>query len=247
MFWHTTILQHSPTEMRGAALADAVVRRPEFLSRDNEVLKTKIKCLDKIWLKRVKTDHITLSSGSQSHKEFRTRQTRSAMNVTHLSTSATLSLVQGFPLLIPSLFSSSTAFGEWPPFYPLKPVLNWANVSSRTWSAVFGEACWFLIGRTFLREPSWKYSANLVGSIRRTATKLYSGYKKARSTCSGNIRPIGRSLPLIGWEQSSPVNEEKIKIKMDDGVARFFTRFRGNLFICWLVGGAALSRRPRMR
>ena len=27
---------------------------------------------------------------------------------------------------------------------------------------------------------------------------------------------------------------------MDDGVARFFTRFGGNLFICWLVGGAAL-------
>ena len=37
------------------------------------------------------------------------------------------------------------------------------------------------------------------------------------------------------------------KRKMDDGVARFFTRFGGNLFICWLVGGATLSRRPRMR
>ena len=43
------------------------------------------------------------------------------------------------------------------------------------------------------------------------------------------------------------MDEEKIKIKMDDGVARFFTRFGGNLFICRLVGGAALSRRPRMR
>ena len=29
-----------------------------------------------------------------------------------------------------------------------------------------------------------------------------------------------------------PVDEEEIKIKMDDGVARFFTRFGGNLFIC---------------
>ena len=77
----------------------------------------------------------------------------------------------------------------------------------------------FLIGRIFLREPSWKYSA-----------KLYSGSKKLRSACSGNIRPIRRSLPLIGLEQSSPVHEEKIK--MDDGVARFFTRFGGNLFIC---------------
>ena len=94
----------------------------------------------------------------------------------------------------------------------------------------------FLIGRTFLREPSWKYSS-----------KLYSGSRKLRSTCSGNFRHIRRSLLLNGWEQSSPVDEEKIKIKMDDGVARFFTRFGGNLFICWLVGGAALSRRPRMR
>ena len=45
----------------------------------------------------------------------------------------------------------------------------------------------FLTGRVFLREPSWKYSS-----------KLYSGSKKLRSACSGNIRPIGRSLPLIG-------------------------------------------------
>ena len=27
------------------------------------------------------------------------------------------------------------------------------------------------------------------------------------------------------------MDEEKIKIKMDDGVARFFTRFGGNLFV----------------
>ena len=69
----------------------------------------------------------------------------------------------------------------------VKPVLNWANISSRTYLEVFGEASWFLIGPTFLREPSWKYSS-----------KLYSGSKNLRSTCSGNIRPIGRSLPLIG-------------------------------------------------
>ena len=48
----------------------------------------------------------------------------------------------------------------------LKTVLNWANVSSRTELEVFGEASWFLIGPTFLREPSWKYSS-----------KLYSGSK----------------------------------------------------------------------
>ena len=33
-------------------------------------------------------------------------------------------------------------------------------------------------------------------------------------------------------EQSSPVDEEKKEKKMDDGVASFFTRFGGNLFIC---------------
>ena len=70
---------------------------------------------------------------------------------------------------------------------------------------------------------------NLVGSIRRSRTKLFSGSKKLRSTCSGNIRPIRQNLPLIGWEQSSPVDEEEIKIKMDHGVARFFTRFGGNI------------------
>ena len=43
------------------------------------------------------------------------------------------------------------------------------------------------------------------------------------------------------------MDEEKTKIKMDVGVARFFTRFGANLFNCWLVGGAALSRRPKMR
>ena len=31
------------------------------------------------------------------------------------------------------------------------------------------------------------------------------------------------------------MDEEEIKIKMDDGVARFFTRFGGNLFICLSV------------
>ena len=51
----------------------------------------------------------------------------------------------------------------------------------------------------------------MVRSIRRTATKLYSGSKKLRSTCSGNIRPVRRTLHLVGREQSSPVDEEDIK------------------------------------
>ena len=34
----------------------------------------------------------------------------------------------------------------------VKPVLNWANVCSRTQSGVFGEYSWFLIGRTFASQ-----------------------------------------------------------------------------------------------
>ena len=40
--------------------------------------------------------------------------------------------------------------------------------------------------------------ANTVQGIRRTATKLCSGSKTLRSTCSGNIRPVQRTLHLIG-------------------------------------------------
>ena len=43
------------------------------------------------------------------------------------------------------------------------------------------------------------------------------------------------------------MDEEEIKIKMDDGITRFFTHFGGNSSICGLVGGAALSWGPRMR
>ena len=42
-----------------------------------------------------------------------------------------------------------------------KTVLNWANVCSRTYLEVSGEPSWFLIGPTFLREQSWKYSSKL--------------------------------------------------------------------------------------
>ena len=36
------------------------------------------------------------------------------------------------------------------------------------------------------------------------------------------------------------MDEGKIKIKMDDGVARFFTRFGGNLFILLTCGRRSL-------
>ena len=43
-----------------------------------------------------------------------------------------------------------------------------------------------------------------------------------------------RSTNLVSdWlrAESSPVDEEEIKIKMDDGVVRYFTRFGGNFFL----------------
>ena len=44
--------------------------------------------------------------------------------------------------------------------------------------------------------------------------------------------------------ESSPLDEEGGE--MDNAIVRYFTRFGGNLFICWLVGSAALSLGPRM-
>ena len=44
----------------------------------------------------------------------------------------------------------------------------------------------------------------------------------------------GRYSLVSDWlrAERSPVDEEEIKIKIDDGVARYFTRLEGNLFIC---------------
>ena len=86
------------------------------------------------------------------------------------------------------------------------------------------------IRRTFL-VLNWANFcfANLVGSIRRTAMKLYSGSKKFHSTCSGNIRPVQWTLPLIGWEQSSHVDEEERKIQMDDASVSILHSLRREL------------------
>ena len=102
----------------------------------------------------------------------------------------------------------------------------------------------------FLREPSWKYSAKLVGS--QLGQLFFANL--VGSIRRSYIRVQKASLNMF-WEHSSSsmiiasdwlraelsCGRRKIKIKMDDGVARFFTRFGGNFFICWLVGGAALS------
>ena len=68
---------------------------------------------------------------------------------------------------------------------PLKPVLNWANIAASI--------------RRIYMVLNWANFcfANIVRSIRPAATKLYSWSKKLRSTCSGNIHPLRRTLPLI--------------------------------------------------
>ena len=100
------------------------------------------------------------------------------------------------------------------------------------------EPSWFLIGRTFLREPSWKYSSK---------PKVFVGVQKASLNMFWEHSPYSTNIASDWLRADLSCGWRKIKIKVDDGVARFFTRFGGNLFICWLVGGVALSRRPRMR
>ena len=67
---------------------------------------------------------------------------------------------------------------------------------------------------------------NLVRDIRRTATKL-----KLRSICSGNIRPVWRTLPLVESKKISPVDEEEIQIQMDDRVDTSFASEGIDLFV----------------
>ena len=58
----------------------------------------------------------------------------------------------------------------------VKSVLNWANVSTRTLLEVFGEASWFLTGRTFLREPSWEYLSNCdeaIFGVRKASLNMF--------------------------------------------------------------------------
>ena len=79
-------------------------------------------------------------------------------------------------------------------------VLNWAN---------------FL-----LREPSWEYSSNcdeaIFGVEKASLNMFWEHSRSSTNIASDWLRA-----------ESSPVDEEEIKLKMDDCVARYFTRFRG--------------------
>ena len=92
-----------------------------------------------------------------------------------------------------------------------------------------------------LRKHSLEYSSNLVlnwvnfcftdlvGSVHWTVMKVYSGYKKLSSTCSGNIHPVWPTLPLISWDQRAlqwmrkKENEKWTTVLMLHSLQREFT------------------------
>ena len=94
-------------------------------------------------------------------------------------------------------------------------VLNWANFFfanlvrgiRRTWKK-FGEHSWFLIGWTFPSEYSTNCDEAMFG-IQRVSLNIFWEY----SPSSANL-----GLWLVESKESSPVDEEEITIKMDDGV-----------------------------
>ena len=81
------------------------------------------------------------------------------------------------------------------------------------------------MGELLLREYSSGYSSNCDEAI--------FGVQKVSLNMFLEYSPSSTKL-VSDWlrAESSPVDEEEIKIKMDDGVARYFTRFGDFLFIC---------------
>ena len=81
------------------------------------------------------------------------------------------------------------------------------------------------MGELLLREYSSDYSSNCDEAIFRV--------QKVSLNMFWEYSPYSTNL-VSDWLRavSSPVDEEEIKIKMDDGIARYFTRFGGNFFIC---------------
>ena len=79
------------------------------------------------------------------------------------------------------------------------------------------------MGEPLLREYSSEYSSNSDEAIFRV--------QKASLNIFWEHSPYSTIIASDGLRAELSVDEEKIKIKMDDGVTRFFTCFGGNLFI----------------
>ena len=73
------------------------------------------------------------------------------------------------------------------------------------------------------------------------------GVQKASLNMFWEYSPSSVNL-ASDWQrvESSPVDEEERKVKMDDGVARYFTCFRGIFFNLLTCGSASLFLGPRV-
>ena len=95
----------------------------------------------------------------------------------------------------------------------LKPFLNWENVCSRTQLEIFGEPSWFLIWRTFLREPSLDYSSNCdeaIFGVQKASLNMFWEH----SLYSTNIASDWlRAEPSCGRGRKKEKREEKKKEK----------------------------------
>ena len=80
------------------------------------------------------------------------------------------------------------------------------------------------MGELLLREPSWEHLSNCdeaIFRVQKASLNMFWEYSpSSANTASDRLRA-----------KSSPVDEEEIKIKMDDGVARYFTLRRDFLFV----------------
>ena len=90
-----------------------------------------------------------------------------------------------------------------------------------------------IMGELFLREYSSGFSSNcdeVIFEVQKALLNMFWEYSPS-------------STKLVSdWlrAESSPVYEEEIKIKIDDGIARYFTRFGGILFVCFTCGRRSL-------
>ena len=91
----------------------------------------------------------------------------------------------------------------------------------------FGEHRWFLIGRTF---ASRTYFGVFV-ELRRSYVRSPKGF--AQHVCEYSPSSAHFASDWLKAE-NSPVDEEEIKTKTDDGVARYFTRL-GDIFSYYLL------------
>ena len=82
-------------------------------------------------------------------------------------------------------------------------------------------------------KPVHNWANICFASILRSICRTVFGVQKALLDMIWENSPSSTNLVSDRLRaESSPVDEVEIKIKMEDGVARYFTRFGGIFFIC---------------